>query len=42
MCVTVYHPATKKMVKDVVSMGGIGDTVEACCKELVKHIDGQK
>jgi hypothetical protein len=26
------------MVKDVVSMGGIGDTVEACCKELVKHI----
>jgi len=42
MCVTVYHPASMMMVREVVSMGGIGDTVEACCKELVKHIDGQK
>lgn len=39
MCVTVYHPASKKMVRGVVTMGGIGDTVEACCKELVKNIE---
>jgi hypothetical protein len=26
------------MVREVVSMGGLGDTVEACCKELVKNI----
>jgi hypothetical protein len=38
MCVTVYHPASMMMVREVVSMGGLGDTVEACCKELVKNI----
>jgi hypothetical protein len=41
MCVTVYHPASMMMVREVVSMGGLGETVEACCKELVKNIESR-
>lgn len=37
--VSVHLPSHKVIVRDVVEMGSVEDTVEACCKTLVKHIE---